>query len=186
MALTPQQSNELGLQVEVLIKTDLNYIVNKYVRQYRSAAHETFGWTQDDLMQHIRIILWKGLATFDPSKNFKITTYLSTILYYQMGNFSKSCQSTKNSNSKLYCPEVLHITDDLITHETAEDWACYAQSFKLLMSKLNIKEKEVLYCHLVSGASIADMEKKLRVSRTEVVAIIKTIKIKMTEVVEDK
>lgn len=181
MSLTRQQSNELGLQVEKLIKNEMSYIVNKYVRQYRSAALDTFGWTSDDLMQHIRLILFKGMATFDPSKNFKITTYLSTILYYQMGNFSKTCQSNKNSNSKIYCPETLHPADEITTKETAEDWYSYMESFKILMGKLNEREKQILYLHLVDDYSIGEMETETKIPRAEIVGIIKSLKVKINQ-----
>lgn len=181
MSLTRQQSNELGLQVEKLIKNEMSYIVNKYVRQYRSAAQETFGWTTDDLMQHIRLILFKGMATFDPSKNFKITTYLSTILYYQMGNFSKTCQSNKNSNSKIYCPETLHPADETTTKETAEDWYAYMESFKILMGRLSEGEKKILYLHLVDDHSIGEMEAETKMPRAEIVGHIKSLKLKISE-----
>lgn len=181
MSLTRQQSNELGLQVEKLIKNEMSYIVNKYVRQYRSAAQETFGWTTDDLMQHIRFIMFRGMATFDVSKGFKITTYLSTILYYQMGNFSKACQSNKNANSKLYCPETLHPSEETTTKETAEDWYSYMETFKLLMGKLSEKEKRILYLHLVDDHSITEMEAETKLPRAEIVSIIKTLKLKISE-----
>lgn len=181
MSLTRERSNEIGLKVEELIKKELNYIVNKYVRQYRAAAEDTFGWTTEDLMQHIRIILWKGYATFDVSKNFKITTYLSTILYYQMGNFSKSCQSNKNSNSKIFCPETIYPSEDTVDHNTAESWYSYVESFHNLMETMNSLEQKVLMSHLVDGDNLALMEKKFQVSRVELVSAIKQIKTKINQ-----
>ena len=181
MSLSRQESNRLGLEVERLIKNEMSYIVNKYVRQYRSAAQETFGWTNDDLLQHIRMIMFKGMATFDPSKNFKITTYLSSILYYQMGNFSKKCQAKKNTNSKLYCPETLHPSDETTTKETAEDWYGYMETFKFLMGKLSENEKRILYLHLVDDHSITEMEAETKLPRAEIVSIIKTLKVKINE-----
>jgi DNA-directed RNA polymerase specialized sigma24 family protein len=181
LSLTREQANEIGIRVEALIKSDLNYIVNKYVRQYQVAAEDTFGWTKDDLMQHIRIILWKGLATFDESKKFKVTTYLSTILYYQMGNFSKACQSTKNSSSKLYCPETIYPNEDMVDHQTAEDWYSYAQSFGILMGKINELEKQVLVCHLINGDSLVEMEKKIKSPRSEIISVIKGLKQKIND-----
>jgi RNA polymerase sigma factor (sigma-70 family) len=186
LALTREQSNELGIRVEALIKNELNYIVNKYVRQYSLAAEDTFGWTQDDLMQHIRVILWKGLATFDESKKFKVTTYLSTILYYQMGNFSKACQSDKNTNSKIYCPDTIYPSEEIVDHHTAEEWCAYVQSFKALESRLTEKEKKVLVSHLVDGDSLSKMEKKLKVTRPELVGLIKSVKAKIKNHLEDK
>jgi RNA polymerase sigma factor (sigma-70 family) len=181
LSLSREQANAIGLKVEELMKSSLNFIVNKYVRQYSSAAEETFGWTDDDLRQHIRIILWKGMATFDPSKNFKVTTYLSTILYYQMGNFSKTCQSNKNSNSKMYCPETLYPNEDVVDHQTPESWHSYVESFSLFMSQMSDDEKSVLMAHMVDGLSLQEMEVKMKMTRPQVVALIKNVKQKIND-----
>lgn len=179
LALTEEESNKVGIEVERLIKDEMSYIVNKYVNQYKRAAFETFGWEKDDLFQHIRIILWKGVVTFEPNKGFKMTTYLSKMLYYQMGNFSKTCQNKKNSQSKLYCPGELFAADEIIDFNSAEDWAIYTKQFKILLTKLGKKDMKVLVSHLAYGHSIAEMEEKLKIKKSEIVASLKRIKEKM-------
>lgn len=179
LSLSEEAKNQVGIEVERLIKGEMSYIVNKYVNQYQRAAFETFGWEKDDLLQHIRIILWKGVVTFDASKNFKMTTYLSKMLYYQMGNFSKTCQNKKNSQSKLYCPGILFDSEEIIDMNSAEDWALYARKFKVLMTKLSQKDMRVLVSHLVFGHTLAEMEVKLDLKKTEIVSSLKRIKEKM-------
>ena len=179
MALSTEESNAVGMEIERLIKNEMSYIVNKYIHKYKNAAFETFGWDKDDLLQHIRVILWKGVVTFDPSKNFKMTTYLSKILYYQMGNFSKTCGNKKNAESKLYCPGELFDSEEIIDFTSAEDWAVYAKKFKVLLTKLGKKDMKVLVSYLIYGHTLAEMEVKLNLSKGEIVASLKRIKEKM-------
>jgi RNA polymerase sigma factor (sigma-70 family) len=179
MSLSPEESSAVGLEVERLIKNEMSYIVNRYLNKYKAAAFSTFGWEKEDLLQHIRIILWKGVVTFDASMNFKMTTYLSKILYYQMGNFSKTCQNKKNSQSKLYCPSVLFESEEIIDFNSAEDWAVYSRKFKVLLTKLSKKDMKILVSYLIYGHSISDMETKLNIKKPEVVAALKRIKEKM-------
>lgn len=179
LSLSEEEKNKVGVEVERLIKGEMSYIVNKYINQYKRAAFETFGWEKDDLLQHIRIILWKGVVTFDPSKNFKMTTYLSKMLYYQMGNFSKTCQNKKNSQSKLYCPGILFDSEEIIDMNSAEDWALYVRKFKVLMTKLSKKDMKVLVSHLLYGHSLIEMEEKLGLKKSEIISSLKRIKEKM-------
>jgi RNA polymerase sigma factor (sigma-70 family) len=179
LSLSEEESNQAGLEVERLIKGEMSYIVNKYLNQYKRAAFETFGWDKDDLMQHIRIIMWKGVVTFEADRGFKVTTYLSKMLYYQMGNFSKTCQNKKNSQSKLYCPGELFSSEEIIDFNSAEDWAIYAKKFKVILTKIGKKDRKILIAHLIYGFSIAEMEEKLSIKKNEVVASLKRIKEKM-------
>lgn len=181
LSLSEEEKNNIGLEVERLIKNEMSYIVNSYVKKYKHATAETFGWETDDLMQHIRIILWKGVATFKPEMNFKITTYLSKMLYYQMGNLSKTCQSEKNSQTKLFFPGELFESEEIIDFNSAEDWALYARKFKHVLTKLSKKDMKIIVCHLVYGFSIQEIEQKTNFSKQEIVSSIKRIKEKMEQ-----
>lgn len=179
LSLTKEESDLIGIEVERLVKNEMSYIVNLYINKYKKAVFDTFGWEKDDLLQHIRIVMWKGVATFDPEMKFKMTTYLSKMLYYQMGNLSKACQNKKNSNSKLYCPGELFDSEEIIDYDSAEDWAIYSRKFKVLLTKLSKRDMKVLVSHLVYGHSMADMETKYGFKKTEIVASLKRIKEKM-------
>ena len=157
----------------------MSYIVNLYLRKYKNAAFNTFGYDQDDLLQHIRIIMFKAVATYDAGKNAKMTTYVSRVLYYQMANFSKKCQSKKNLLSQIYCPEVLFESEETINFNTAQDWAEYAQNFKILQDNLSSRETKVLLRYLAYGDSITKMMGVLSLDRVAVVSSIKSIKSKM-------
>jgi len=179
LSYSKEDMDKIGIQVKLLMENEMNYLVNKYIYKYKNATASTFGWNEDDLHQHIMIILWKGAATFDPTKNVKLTTYLSTMLYYQMGNLSKSCQNQKNSMSKLYCPEDLYESEHTTDFNNAEDWSVYAQQFKILMNKMTKLETKVLVSHLLKGESITQMQKTLSMKRPDIIHNIKSLKDKM-------
>ena len=178
LSLNESEKNKIGLQIEDLIKNELSYIVNLYLRKYKSAALNTFGWDKDDLMQHIRIIMFKAVATYDGTKNAKMTTYVSRVLYYQMANFSKKCQSKKNLFSKLYCPEVIFDCEQIINPHTSEDWIIYTQNFKILQDNLTQRETKVLLRHLAYGDSIRKMMQVLKLDKVVIVSTLKTLKLK--------
>lgn len=179
LALSEVETNRIGIEVERLIKNEMSFIVNKYVYKYKNATFETFGWDTDDLLQHIRVLMWRGVATFDIERKLKMTTYLSSILYYQMGNLSKKISSKKNSQSKLYCPEVFYDSEEMIDFTTAEDWLLYAKKFEHLVGRLSDLETKVLVMHLIYGHTLDEMEEKLTVKRIDLIKSIKVIKVKM-------
>jgi len=184
-AITPDQNIKYGIKVEHLIQNEMKYIVNKYIYKYRKAVFDTFGWDTDDLLQQVRLVLWKGVATFDTSKKAKIETYCSTMLYYAFLNISKKCKTYKHSLSKLYCPEEMFESEELIFYETGEDWVRYAQSFKVLMNTLTDNEQKVIVRYLVHGESTIDISKQTKIKKTEVIYILKNIKIKLTQYLGD-
>ena len=178
-SIPKEEMDRLGLEVERLMNNEMSYLVKKYFYKYRNATASTFGWTDEDLKQHIMIILWKGVATYDESKNAKMTTYLSKILFYQMANLSKKCQSLKSSKTKMYCPEDLYDSELTTDFTTSEDWTLYSQQFEILMDRMTKLETKVLLSHLMNGESITQMQKKLKVKRPELIGAIKSLKEKM-------
>lgn len=181
LSLSDEERDRLGLETERLIKNEMSYIVNQYVYRYQQAALNTLGWDRDDLLQYIRMVLYKGVVTFTPDKNVKITSYLSAILYYQMGNLSTKIQNKKNSNSKLYCPEVFYESDEMIDFTTAEDWLLYAKKFEGILDRLNKSEKKILIYHLIYGHTLGQIEEKLLIPRSEIVKSLKTLKKKIED-----
>jgi DNA-directed RNA polymerase specialized sigma subunit len=179
LLVSKEDMDDIGLTVKNLMEDEMSFLVNKYIYKYKNATASTFGWTEDDLRQHIMIILWKGVVTYNPDKNVKLTTYLSTILYYQMGNLSKSCQNKKNSMSKLYCPDDLYDSEEITIFENAEDWSIYSQQFKILMDKMTKGEMKVLVHHLLKDQSISKMQKSLKMNRVDIISNLKSLKSKM-------
>jgi DNA-directed RNA polymerase specialized sigma subunit len=185
LSLSTERSNEIGIEVYRLMEHELKYIVSFYVYRYRNTVESVFGWDEDDLRQHIATILWKGVATFDPSKNIKMTTYLSGILFYQMGNLSYTIQNKKHSSLKIVFPDQLYDTTAMIDFTSSEDWASYTQSFKILMGKMSELEMKVLVSHLLKGDSISTMQQDFKVNKQDIVSAIKSLTHKMKNCIEE-
>jgi RNA polymerase sigma factor (sigma-70 family) len=177
--LTREESDAVGVKVEALIKKEMAYIVNQYIVKYNHAVADTFGWDRDDLLQNIRMAMWKGVATFNPDYGFKIETYLSSILSKTFSNISRQCKTQKHSRTKLYCPENFYESEEIIFRETGEDWVRYAQSFAVLMGTLNRKEQKVMVRYLIHGETTSEISEKSKIKKTEVVKILKEIKEKI-------
>lgn len=176
LSLSEEEKNEVGLQVELAMKKEMAYLVNLLVRNYEKAVAETFGWDREDLMQYVRISLWKGLATFDASLGYRRITYLSNILNKDFLNLSKKCKTKKHSLSKLYCPEELFAVEEIIFKETGEDWVRYAQSFSILLGSVNRLEQKIMVRYLIYGDNVEELCVSMKLKRSEVIGIIKDIK----------
>lgn len=178
-SIPEQKRIELGVKVETLIHGDLSYIVNRYMGRYSHAVESTFGWDHDDLMQYIRMALWKGVATYDAIKGAKEVTYLSRILEYAFANLAKKCSTQKHSMTKLYFPDQLFITEELAIDETAEDWLQYIKSFSAIKDKITKNEMKVLVKYLLMDEGISDISEELNIKRSDISKIIKSLKYKM-------
>ena len=178
-SIPDNRRDELGYKVESLIKGDLSYIVNKYITRYSYAVQSTFGWEEEDLMQYIKMALWKGVATYDPTKKAKEVTYLSRILEYAFANLAKKCNTKKHSYSKLFFPDQLFITEEIMIEETAEDWMHYARSFSAIKDLISKEEMKVLVKHLLMDQDIMQIANDLKLKRSDVIRIIKNLRSKM-------
>lgn len=184
MNLSTEESNKIGLEVERLIKDEMSYIVNDYISKYRHACADTFGWDRDDLMQHIRESLWRGVATFNPNYGYKIETYLSSILKKSFLNLSRKCKTKKHSLTKLYCPEDLYESGEMIFNETGEDWVRYSQNFSVIVGKMNSKEQKIMVRYLVYNETVEKIAKSTKFKKTEIVRCLKSIKATLKETME--
>lgn len=179
LSLSKEESDLIGIKVYNLMKTDLKFIVNKYVMSYRSACKNILGWDDEDIKQYIAEILWKGVATFDDLKNVKLTTYLSAILYYQMANLSKSLQKKKRYTNTVLTEETLKRAEEAVDETTTEDWIQHRNKFSVLLGNISKKETNVLILHLLNGFSVEEMKKELKLPRTEIISILKGINEKL-------
>jgi len=176
--MSPEQRRNISSQIEVLMKSDMRYVVKSWCSKYQYRAQETFGWAYDDLEQQVRIAMWKGLATFDTSQNVKLTTYLSAVIENHFKSLSKKCRSKRNARTKLLCVEEVY-EDKEIFVEGLDDWLSYSSSVTRVLDQLNQLEKEVLALHLVEGVSINTMVEKLGIKRHVVISVLKSVKLKI-------
>ncbi len=185
LSLTDKEKYEIGIEMERLINNELSYIVNRHINSYKKAACDTFGWDRDDLLQYVRESVWKGLATFDRSLGYKVETYICSILSRSFFNLSKKCKTKKHSMTKMFCPDELFETEEMMFHDTGEDWVRYGQSFGVLLGNMEVKEQKIMVLYLVHGKDITEMSEELKIKRTEVVRNIKTLKQKIKIFMEE-
>jgi len=158
----------------------MSYIVNKYVRQFSGVAYDVFGLTRDDLYQNVRIAFWRGLATFDPSRNCKVTTYLSVILFHYFMSFSKKCKSSKNCKAKLYpVEELFEKYDESKQPPSAQDQVHWDESVSYLLEKLSDKEKSILKYYANEESGISQISSETGIPKAQVAKTIKNIRIKV-------
>lgn len=143
-SIDPEQSQEIGIEIERLIKGEMAYIVNWYVRNYQFAVRETFGWTPEDIMQEIRVTFWKGLATFDRESKIKITTYLSTMLHNMFANITKSCQSKKNFGTKLSREDSLSPSQEAQDTDTPDSLLDMSDASNRIVSSMTRLEQRAI------------------------------------------
>lgn len=192
LSLTEEQKTAIGLRIEELLQNEMRYIANFYISRYRAATAASLGWSKEDLTQSVKIALWKGLATFDSSKNFKVETYLSSILRKYFASLAKRCRSAKKNR-------VLHIEDCvrgelddsasaqdhlMANHPKSEenrpdDLAHKQTSIERFTSKLSDLELKVLEAHVVKGRSIPVVAKDLNLPRNQITKTVKALRIEL-------
>lgn len=177
-SLPKERIDQIGIEVDHLMKTDLKFIVNHYLMAYRTTAKDVFGYDLDDLRQEIMMILIGALATYQEDKGVKITSYLSVCLKNYMKNFTKKSGRKKYFLTKLYFPEKFQGMD--VGQEVSEeDWADFGSRFKNVYDFLSETERKFLYHHLIEGEGINDIKDSLGLTTNEVVKIIREIEVKM-------
>jgi len=178
--LSKEESDAIGIQIESLMKNEMLYIVNKYIRQFTKAAYDVFGWTKEDLQQQVRIAFWRGLATYDKTKGAKVTTYLSVILFHYFMSFSKKCKSSRNSEAKLYPVEEIYETYDEYNKPIGvDDKIHWEESVQYLMAKLSDKEKMIIRYYAGEETGINRIAMDSGIPKTQVAKTIKSIRTKI-------
>lgn len=138
--LGKKRNDELGAEVERLMKNEMAWITNRYILQYRHSAFDIFSWTTDDLRQQIRVIMWRGLAVYKKDRGVKVTTYLSAVLFHWFISFSRRCHSKKNSQARLHCVDQLFYSSNDVEGMDDMDRSDNRADIEYFFSKLTPEE----------------------------------------------
>lgn len=166
-SIDPGRAAEIGDEIERLIKGEMAYIVNWYIRNYQFAVRETFGWTPEDIMQEIRVTFWKGLATFDRSNKIKITTYLSTMLHNMFANVTKSCQSQKNFGTKLSREDGLSQGQEPQDHDTPDSLFEISEASNRVEAVLAPLERRAMRHHYLTDSKSKSPARSLKLASAQ-------------------
>lgn len=157
----------------------MRFLATRYVKRYRKSVEELFGWTPDDLMQHIRIAVWKGLATFDPKRGIKVETYLSTIINNFFNSLAKRCGGAARHRPVMltdlhdeyegcaFLQEQLfhkqHATPQGV--EPVDEHASRAEWSEYFIGKLTALEAQVGRYHFIEGVSLQSLADEMHLTR---------------------
>lgn len=184
----------------------MQYITNRYINKYNVAVSAALGWTKEDLLQNIRIAMWKGIATFDSSKKFKVETYLSSILENYFNSLAKRCRSsfkhkmihidtrhrnqdpkqldtqmgsTDSNRTETWLREQTYRKQFIVDPEQPDALLARAKSARGFMERLTELEALVLEEHVVNGKSIPSLAKDLGKPRNQITRTVKSIRIEL-------
>jgi hypothetical protein len=151
--------------------------IQGYLRKYRKTFEIKLGLTEDDIKAEIREQIWKGLATFDPSKRANKRTYLNNVVKNRMGVLLTRSKIKKNSSLD-YCADVWSnpgVSIESTTDETTPE-SIFEQ--RELLAKINYYLSDFdrqVNLDLLEGRSLEEMEQIHRKPRPEIIGSIKRI-----------
>lgn len=186
-AQTPQRKAELSIEIEKLIAGDLKQTIAYHINRYRKSFDRRLGMTEDDILNDIRIQIWKGLITWAPDGRANKKTYLNNLIKKRFSTLHRRTQIEKYSAVEYYAdvfssPARYSMDPDrLETHETGEDL--------LLRRQEQMRDQEVItdptHLHifedLLKGLSIEEMMSRHKMTRVRVVGAVREITTRIAE-----
>lgn len=173
---TEKKRNEFSNKIDSLLKKELKKTVDIIVFKHLSYLENTLGYNKDDLLNDIRVAVWKGLLTYDSSKKVLLTTYLVNIINNMVSTLRTRANSNKNTFLRFYAD--VHDSDvaesDLVTEETGE--LIFERRQECLNDlKALSDEDEKIYRALAIGDSISKIMDDNGLKRHEAIGKIKNI-----------
>ncbi len=151
--------------------------ISGYLKKYGQNFDRKLGMTKDDVLSEIREGIWKGLATYDPTKRANKRTYLNNIIKNRMGVLLQRC-SIRKYNSVDYFADVW--TQEGIDREytTTDETPESIFSRRELLMKVNFALSafdRAVNVDLQEGRGLEEMEHIHQVPRSEIIGSIRRI-----------
>ena len=153
---------------------DIEIMLEKYKPLVITIARRYYvmGAELDDIVQEGMIGLYKGIISYDKTKNDNFVSFISICIKRQIISAIRKNKSLKNSYFKeLINDEYFYINDIPSTEENPENKIIIQEDFGLLkkeiMSKLTVYEKKILI-EFVSGKSYDEIAKNLNKNKKSV------------------
>jgi DNA-directed RNA polymerase specialized sigma24 family protein len=195
---TPAQKAALSIEIEQLIAGELKATISHFIRKYEDRLTYKLGIDRDDLMNDIRMQIWKGLISWSPDKKAKRYTYLSSIIEKRFRTLIRQAGTVKFSSISYYADpftsKAREISEEsTTTYESGEELLSrrqeQMQDYCAIddVEPANAEEEKArarklaIYQDLLQGAKISEMTKKHGVSRTEVVRLVNEISQRVAE-----
>ncbi|MDZ4810786.1 MAG: hypothetical protein SGI96_21325 [Bacteroidota bacterium] len=174
LSLSEKEKHRIGLEVEHFLKNDLGYLVNKNIMYCEKLVGDVFGWDRDDLLQQVRIQLWRALAVFDEKATASKRTFLSVaVSNYFMTLVTKSKRKKNINNSLVLCGEddLSRVIDDQIICPI--DLYAGEKMIDDLIEKMNGHHLEVYYHMMIMKKGRCWVTKRLNLTRKKMTAVIR-------------
>jgi DNA-directed RNA polymerase specialized sigma24 family protein len=177
LSLSPADNANLGLEIEHWVNVEYKEAIAGYLKKFGPSFERKLGMDKDDVVAEIREQIWKGLATYNPSKGANKRTYLNNIIKNRMGVLLKRCSITKY-NSIDYFADVFSTTgvarEYLETDETPESIYAHRELLVKVNFRLNAFDR-IINSDLLEGRSLEEMEQLHGRPRSEIIGSIKRI-----------
>jgi len=171
--LDKENTPDIGLRIEKLIQGDLQIVVRFNCKKFRQITRSVLGYNSEDMMQVIRLSIWKALLTFDDTKGAMLSTYASTII---TRDFIKLLR--KNRPVLIPVGFAVQYHNKSVDPESEERWKGIFREFLLMTNELTEIEKQVLDLH-IKGFNSVEIDERVDVPKHRIFEIIKSIKTKM-------
>lgn len=147
----------------------------------------------EDIMQCIKIALWKACQTFDEKKNFAFSTYAYRCMYNEyMYSFRSKDLKYQYVGNIIYDKSGDEISIfDLMSNPkdlSIEDQIINSEMWKALYEYLETKSEKDRYIYIscqIKGNTQESLALKYNISQTGVSRIVKTINKELQEVLKD-
>jgi RNA polymerase sigma factor (sigma-70 family) len=173
--ISPVRLEAIGLQIESLLAGEMKSVSRFYVGKYHPMLRETLGYTAEDILQEIRIVIWRGIATYNP-KMSKLKTYLCNLLRRRFHNLA--IRKNRKKRGRLIPVEKLSQDQQPVDQHNNETWLDYLEQFQNIVDTLDKSEMNVLKWHL-KGYTLDEICRKTNQRRVNVIKNLKTIKTRM-------
>lgn len=120
------------------------------IRRFIFSIHPRAG-DVDDIMQNTALSLWEKFESFDTTREF--LPWAFRLAYFEVLRFRKKCSRER----LVFSNELIEIiVDEASTDEFGEN---LKQALHTCLSRLDLRQREVVNARYVAGDSIADLAK---------------------------
>jgi DNA-directed RNA polymerase specialized sigma subunit len=171
LCLSDKEKNNIGQEIEALIKKDLSYIIYQQISRCEKMVYDIMGWSREDLLQQVRIQLWRGLAMYNSHRNVKKQTFLSVILVNYFNFLMKKITRNKNMQTCFILREddMVNVADE---NKSLEDVFYQNENLKELLGKLDETQINIFYQIFCLNKSKTNVRKMLKTSRQKSIKLI--------------
>jgi len=177
LAQSEEQRAEANERIKWVLETLVPDTVEVHLKKCSATLERKLGLMPDDLLNNIRVQIWKALLTYAESNRTRLRTYVNKIIENEFKVLLRRA-SLKKYNSVEYYADVFTSTgidqDHFFTEETGETIFERRTEFEKIEAMLSDVDRLIL-AGLSEGQTIAELTKLTQRSRIEIIGAINRI-----------